>query len=157
MQRFLLGLVAAALIALGAGPYPASASTINVNPNPTDGFHVGNFFASAGAFDDAYQFTLTKNADMTTSITSNNLVFGVGVFDPSNNLVSNSNLLAGILYTLHVAGFAGPGGGYGGGPTNILFTAVATTPIPPAMLLFATTLAGLGAFGYRRRNTLPTA
>jgi hypothetical protein len=154
MKRFLLGLVAAAVIAFGAGLNPASASTINVDPNPTDSFHVGNIFTSSSTYNDSYAFTLTHNADMTSSISSSNLTIGLGVFDPSNTLVSATGLLAGILYTLHVSGFTGSGfSGYGG---TITFTQVAATPLPPALLLFATSLVGLGAFGYRRRGA-PTA
>jgi hypothetical protein len=155
MKRVLFGLAAAALMTLGAGLSSASASTITVDPAPTDSFHVGNLFPSFGGFDDPYQFTLTHNADLTSSIASNNLVFAVAVVDASNNLVSLTNLVAGVLYTLHVAGFSGNFGGYGG---TVTFTAVAaTTPIPPALLLFTTTLAGFGAFAYRRRRTQPFA
>jgi hypothetical protein len=154
MKRILLGLMAAAVVAFGVGLTPASASTINVDPSPTDSFHVGNVFTSSTTYNDSYVFTLTHNADMTSSITAGNLTFGLGIFDPTNTLVSNNGLLAGILYTLHVAGFTGAGfSGYGG---TITFTQVAATPLPPALLMFATSLVGLGAFGYRRRGA-PTA
>jgi hypothetical protein len=153
MKRFLLGLVAAAVIAFGAGLTPASASTINVNPNPTDSFHVGNFFPGATSYDDTYQFTLTHDASATSSIVSGNLTFAVGVFDPSNNLASLAHLFANVLYTLHVSGFSGPAGGYGG---TINFTQVAATPIPSAGLLMLTMIGGVGFLGYRRKqnNTL---
>ncbi|HVO04262.1 MAG TPA: hypothetical protein VMT54_18850, partial [Candidatus Cybelea sp.] len=160
MKRMIFGLLAATLLAFGAGLHPASASTILVDPSPTDSFHVGNWFPGGGAYDDQYQFTLTQSANLSLgNFQSDDLTLTVGVFYPFYTLVPNDNLQAGILYTLHVSGYAGTPAAYGG---TIFFTATgfsaatATTPIPPALLLFATTLAGLGAFAYRRNNARPT-
>jgi hypothetical protein len=153
MKRLFLGLLTAALVAFGAGLHPASASTINVDPSPTDHFNVGNAFPSGGGFDDTYVFTLTHNANLTDSIVVNNIVgFALQVLDPTNTVASFNNLLAGVQYTLHITGTALAGGIYAG---QINFSAV--TPIPPSVLLFATALVGLGAFGYRRRSTNPAA
>ena len=149
MKRFLFGLLAAAVIAFGAGLNPASASTINVDPSPTDSFHVGNFFPTAGSYDDTYVFTLTHDASLTSSITTGNLSLGLGVFDPSNNLASVAHLLANVIYTLHIGGFAGNISGYGG---TITFTQVAATPIPPVGLLMLTMVGGVGFLGYRRKQ-----
>jgi hypothetical protein len=153
MKRIFLGMVAAAFVAFGVGLTPASASTINVTP--PDSFHVGNLFATAQGVNDTYQFMLSANADMTTvvgDLTTNNISLSLSIEDPSHNLVSFTNLLANVLYTLHVAGFSGNLGAYGG---DIHFAA-AVTPLPAGLLLFVTSLGGLGALGLRRRS-LPTA
>jgi hypothetical protein len=153
MKRILFGLVAAAIVAFGLNLSSASASTINVTP--PDSFHVGNLFVAPQGFNDEYQFILSANADMTTVATDlaqSNIALSLAISDPSNNLVSFTNLLANVLYTLHVAGFAGNLGAYGG---DINFAA-AVTPIPASLLLFVSSLGGLGALGYRRRS-LPTA
>jgi len=152
MKRLFLGLVAAAFVAFGAGSQ-VSASTINVNPNPTDHFNVGNFFTAPGSFDDPYQFTLTHDSTVSDNLFTANITgFTLQLFDPSNNPVSfASDLVANVLYTLHVSGNASAGGVYAG---QINFAA---TPVPPALLLFVTALAGLGAAGYRRRSDTPAA
>jgi hypothetical protein len=147
MKRLFLGLLTAALVAFGAGQ--ASASTINVDPNPTDHFNVGNSYPGGGAVNDSYQFTLSHAADLSDSITVNNIsAFTLQLFDPSNAPVSlSSDLAANILYTLKITGTALAGGIYAG---QVNFSAV---PVPPALLLFATALVGLGAVGYRRRGS----
>lgn len=74
-----------------------------------------------------------------------------GVFQTSGPLVVP--LIVGNLYHLRVTGDIGSDGG---GSYNVNLTA---TPIPPALLLFGTALAGLGLLGRRsrRRATSPLA
>jgi len=158
MKRIFLALAAALAVFVGANFNSASAATIVVDPNPTDSFHVGGFFNNGGitGYTDSYVFQLTKNADLTSNtIMSGNLTFSVGVFDSTNTLVSFTNLLAGALYTLVVSGTTGAGfAGYDG---DIIFTQAAVVPVPPALLLFATSLVGFGILSYRRRKMTPTA
>ena len=153
MKRLFLGLLAAAFVAFGVGLHQASASTINVNPNPNDHFNVGNAFPGAGAFDDPYVFTLSHNATASDSIFTANITgFTLQLLDAGNNVVSlASQLFAGVQYTLHISGTSLAGGIYAG---KVNF---AQTPVPPALLLFATALIGLGAAGYRRRSSYPAA
>jgi len=59
-----------------------------------------------------------------------------------------SALVAGTQYLLRVGfGLCGCAGGYGG----INYT-VATTPLPPALLLFISALLGMGGVAWRRRS-----
>ncbi len=157
MKRFFLGLAAAVALLVGANLNSASAATIVVDPSPTDSFHVGGFFNNPGitGYSQSYAFELTQNASLTSNnITSGNLTFSIGVFNSSSVLVSLTNLAAGQLYTLVVSGVTGAGfAGYDG----YVFFTQAAVPVPPALLLFATTLAGLGFVAYRRRKMLPSA
>jgi hypothetical protein len=151
MKRFFLGLVAAAALAFG-GLSTASASTINVNPSPTDSFDVSVFYGAAGVNDKVYEFTVSQTSNMTfTETLKGNLNYLLSIVDETNNVLLSSfdNLASGVLYGLHVTTFSGPG--FSGLQGTANFTA-AVTPIPPALLLFATSLVGLGVVGYRRRN-----
>jgi hypothetical protein len=61
-----------------------------------------------------------------------------------------SALVAGTQYLLRVGfGLCGCSGDFGG-----IQLTVSTTPIPPAMLLFASALLGLGGVAWRRRRAV---
>jgi hypothetical protein len=67
--------------------------------------------------------------------------------DPPTVSISSA-LLAGTQYLLRIGfGLCGCSGQYGG-----INLTVATTPIPPAMMLFVSALLGLGGVGWQRRR-----
>lgn len=72
--------------------------------------------------------------------------------DPPTATISAA-LLAGTQYLLRIGfGLCGCSGQYGG-----ITMTVATTPIPPAMLLFVSALVGMGGVAWRRRQAVEVA
>jgi hypothetical protein len=162
MKRFIV-LFAAAFLTVAGLAHGAEAATY---PQGTvtngDAFPLTfSFFPTGGAVNDQFTFTLSStaaNADLVVSYGVFNLGAVVGLFDSSLNPVSSTlvtlapnvyeatfaNLVAGASYTLLFAGIANVGGFYAGTAT--------VTPIPGALLLFASALGGLGFVGYRRRK-----
>jgi len=147
----------------------ASATTITINPDPIA------FFADSAApnatVSNAYEFSFTGTADggfgalalgiggLTTSICGDAscstpaIASGTTVSGPfgllSLSLGSFTNL-AGGTYFLVVSGLASFfGGGYFGA---LALNVTPAVPIPPALLLFATALGGLGATKFFRRK-----
>jgi hypothetical protein len=170
MKNFLFS-AALALLGWLALSDQASAATITIDPNP-----IAFFSDSAGsnaAINNAYEFSFTGTADgffgalslgisgLTTNICSDAACSGAPLFSGTTvtgpfGLLSLSGgsftgLLGGTYYVV-VSGLASFfGGGYIGGlALNVTAPAV---PIPPALLLFATAIAGLGAFKWARRGS----
>jgi hypothetical protein len=75
-----------------------------------------------------------------------NVTNGLGTVLPPTSLVF---ALTDPSYHLRVTGTALTGGG-------AYTVAISTTPIPPALLLFGSALAGLGLLGRRSRRSAPT-
>ena len=149
MKKYIRLLFVLALIGAGFGTRAASASTILVDPSPTDSFHVGGFTPPNTTSDDVYTFTLTRPAVFSTAITL--AATSSGWYSLLDNGVPHlsSLLAANTTYVLHLflsAGFTDVGF-YGG---TVDFTAVATTPLPPAILMFFTAIAGLTGLAWRR-------
>jgi hypothetical protein len=115
------------------------AGSLDINPNSTlDGIKSLTL-----------EWWLDSNADgsIADELIGTSLLGTIAVTDASGGLLSNGPLalsLAAGLYHVKVTGLvATAGGSYG--------INVATTPIPPALLLFGSALAGLGFLGRRRR------
>jgi hypothetical protein len=149
-----VALLVTGLLVLGIHAERATASTISVNPNPSDFFRIGNGFTISQAINDAYQFTLSKAANIGGQVTQIHVNADLALYDDHNVDVGFLNpLQAGVSYILRVTGsasndFVGPYF-YAG---KITFTAVAATPLPASSLLLASALAGLGFVGMRRRS-----
>lgn len=160
MKRVLFGLAAAALLAVGAGS-SASANTQTLTLAPSDYVLITDQFPSgSGHFDgtnanDQFDFTvdtagkISSNSVLLTSVSN----FDIELFQGATHLSLTSLLTAGITYTLHISGDYIAPAQYGG---KVFVSAASTVPLPPALLLFATTLGGLGFISYRRRSA-PTA
>jgi hypothetical protein len=168
MKRFMM-ILAGAMLALGIARAPAQATTFNLG-TLTDGTPVfqGDLF-SRGTFSDTINFTLS------TASAISGAVWDLAVL-PLSNLSNLKISIDGTSLALN----AGHGGAYTGavlaslaagdhsftitGRANglvggaylfkVAATAVAATPIPPALLMFGTALAGLGVAGWRRRKAM---
>lgn len=151
MKKYISLLFVLALIGVGLGTRAASASTILVDPNPTDSFHVGGFALANTTSDDVYTFTLSHAAVFSTSITLSATAAGGWYSLLDNGVPQLTTLLAAnTIYVLHLFLTAGAGDAFYGGTVN--FTAVATTPLPPAILMFFTAVVGLAGLAWRRRK-----
>jgi hypothetical protein len=153
---------------------PAGATTLN----PGDTFFVGATHTDAPNttpgtfFTDTYLFSIPSVPLGTVTISGTGIVGNIGSLtlvwlDSLSNVVSSalvvtnpngSSTLTDTLayaftvagdYYLKVTGFAGVGSAQGGSYE----VAISTTPIPPALLLFGSALAGLGFLGRRSRRS----
>lgn len=172
MKRIMM-LVACGLLALGAADRPASASTFDLgtlDPGSTSGF-VANFGSGISSFDDIIKFELVGlQNELVGAITDvldvfgqpvDSLNFSLDLFSASDPTTSLGNFfdgtgiglafsyldLAAGDYFFRIQGDTG----HNGNAYSYRFT-VTETPIPPALLLFATALGGMAMFGYRRRS-----
>lgn len=171
MKR-LLALLFVGLMVVGLAGRPAVASTFDlgvITPgDDTKGF-VANFGTGITNFEDTIKFSLTA---LSTSLVGKIKDISFGGVDSVNfqlDLFTDSapttslgtftdltgttlafsylNLAAGD-YFFRVMGDTGPKGNI----YKYRFTAGTEVPLPPALLLFATAVGGLGVFGYRRRR-----
>ena len=171
MKRLLAFLFASVVVA-GLAAQPASASTFELGTiapgDDTKGL-VANFGTGISSFEDTIKFSLSF---ISTSLVGpiNDISFGgvdsanfqLDLFaqaDPGSSLGSFSDLsgtalafsylnLAAGDYFFRVIGSTGPLGNI----YKYRFTAGTEVPLPPALLLFATAVGGLGFVGYRRRK-----
>ncbi|MEZ5832010.1 MAG: hypothetical protein R3D05_12605 [Dongiaceae bacterium] len=160
------------LVAVGLAVRPASASTFDlgvITPGDDTKGVVANFGTGITSFEDTIKFSLSA---ISTSLIGaiKDISFGgvdsvnfqldlfnnsdptasLGTFtDPTGTTLAFSylNLAAGD-YFFRVMGDTGPKGNI----YKYRFTAGTEVPIPPALLLFATAIGGLGLLGYRRRQ-----
>jgi hypothetical protein len=147
-----------------------SASAVTLSPG--DSFFDGAVHNTEGGFSDLYQFDTTAAPIGTVTISAKGIIGNIGdltvqwlnaafiaispslVVTNADGSNTGASPLAFVLadvatYYLRVTGIAGVGPATGGSYE----IAVATTPIPPALLLFGSALAGLGFLGRRRRAT----
>jgi hypothetical protein len=164
----------AGLVVVGLVGRPAAASTFDlgvISPGDQEVGFVANFGTGITSFEDTIKFSL---AALSTSLVGkikdisfggpfiNSLNFQLDLFDSSDPATSLGtftdlsgttlafsylNLAAGD-YFFRVMGDTG----HFGNIYKYRFTAGTEIPIPPALLLFATAVGGLGLFGYRRRK-----
>ena len=174
MKRLLMVLFAGLMVA-GLAGRPAAASTFDlgvITPGDDKAGFVANFGTGITSFEDTIKFQLTT---ISTSLigTINDIAFGgvdsadfqLDLFNESNPTTSLGsftdlsgtslafsylNLAAGD-YFFRVMGDTGPIGNI----YTYRFKAGTEVPLPPALLLFATALGGLGVFGYGRRKLQP--
>jgi hypothetical protein len=173
-MKKLMMLLVASVLAFGAAERPASATTYDlgtIDPGTTVGVN-GSLGPGAATFDDTLNFSLASvQSALAGSFTDLDHIIGsvdissfsldlFGTTDPLTSLghfsdptgvavaFSYLNLAAGD-YFFHLTG--GFESGSGGGFYRYRFD-VSEVPIPPALLLFATALGGMGLLGYRRRN-----
>jgi hypothetical protein len=171
MKR-LLAMLFASVVLVGLGRGPAAASTFDlgtITPGDDTTGVVANFGTGIASFEDTIKFSLSF---ISTSLVGaiRDISFGgvdsanfqLDLFndsDPATSLgtftdlsgttlaFSYLNLAAGD-YFFRVMGNTGPGGNI----YRYRFAAGTEVPIPPALLLFATAMGGLGFIGYRRRK-----
>jgi hypothetical protein len=137
MKRLLL-LLFAGLMVVGLAGKPAGASTFDlgvITPGDHETGFVANFGTGIVSFEDTIKFSLTAISTSLIGKIRDSLAF------------SYLNLAAGD-YFFRVMGDTGPTGNI----YKYRFTAGTEVPLPPALLLFATAVGGLGLFGYRRRK-----
>jgi hypothetical protein len=156
MKR-LLAVLFASVVLMGLGRGPAAASTFDLGtltPGDTKGV-VANFGTDQvlaelhqhvpGWRDQGYlanfQLDLFNESDPASSLGSFTDLSGTSL------AFSYLNLAAGD-YFFRVMGNTGPEGNI----YRYRFVAGTEVPIPPALLLFATAVGGLGFIGYRRRK-----
>lgn len=172
---------AACLMGLGLMSTQASASSLDlgeITETGKSGFVV-NIGSGITAFEDTITFSLaavstTLNgeiSDLTNflGIVLDSLNFKLDLFttaDPGTSLGTFTDVtgtgitfsyldLASGDYFFRIAGTTGAP--LGNGYTYKFNVDVTETPIPPALLLFATALGGLGFAGYRKRKLAATA
>jgi hypothetical protein len=171
MKR-LVALLFASMVAAGLAGRPAAASTFDLGtiaPGDDTSGIVANFGTGIVNFEDTIKFSLSF---VSTSLVGaiSDISFGgvdsanfqLDLFNDSNPSTSIGtftdlsgttlafsylNLAAGD-YFFRVMGDTGPIGNI----YRYRFTAGTEVPLPPALLLFATAIGGLGLFGYRRRK-----
>lgn len=167
-MKKLMMLLVASVLALGVAQRPASATSYDlhaISPGTTAGIN-GFIGPGASSFDDTISFSLgSVQSALVGSFTD---LFAITSFDldlfstsdPTTSLghfsdptgvsvaFSYLNLAAGN-YFFHLTG--GVAAGANAGIYQYKFE-VSEVPIPPALLLFATALGGMGLLGYRRRN-----
>ena len=156
----------------GATGGPAAASTFDlgtITPGDDTKGIVANFGTGIVSFEDTIKFSLSF---ISTSLVGaiRDISFGgvdsanfqLDLFnqsDQATSLVTFSDLSGSTLafsylnlaagdYFFRVMGNSGPDGNI----YKYRFFAGTEVPIPPALLLFATAVGGLGLFGYRRRK-----
>jgi len=169
MKRFLMVAVAG-LLALAAYK-PAEATTIN--PGDTQAISTNNLPNSAGftSINKVFTFTLSAAVDTTIEIFAN-VVPGSGsaitlgnptlfyMDDPSGPIAvapsSGAGLVGNSFEGIYASLAAGDyeflvNGLYKGNKASVNGF-ISAAPIPPALLMFVTALAGLSVFGYRRKK-----
>jgi hypothetical protein len=99
-------------------------------------------------------FAYTGSGNLLLDCASGSSLCSLLEFDATQPTASiASALVAGTQYLLRVGfGLCGCSGQYGG-----INLTVATTPIPPALLLFMSALLGMGGIGWQRRRAAPAA
>ena len=181
MRRF-LGTVAASAMLIAGWAIPSNAAVIdNLGVNPSSAQGNFSNAPGAGAFEDQVLFdlvggpahitiasatnTFASITDLITNFTGSiyRIVGGIGAIGGADTLVigptpatancgafcqgfGGSGILTPGSYYAQISGIAGSTAGYAG---NISTSVV---PIPAALPLFGTALAGLAALRYRRRN-----
>ncbi len=164
--------IAAALFAVGlfaSCAQLAQATTLNLGSID----HTQTLPIGGAAGSDEYDFTVNGNAEFSGTVTTNPFFTGTAVilnlfeahdlsgfhsapFDHMDSSIGGAlqvtatfdvAVLPGHLYALQI----GTVPGYSGSLT-FNFAPVAATPIPPALLMFTTGLAGLVGVGWRRRR-----
>jgi hypothetical protein len=173
-MKKLMMLLVASVLAFGAAERSASATTYDLGtivPGTTTGIN-GSVGPGAATLDDTLNFSLASvqtalvgsftdlfhlvgNVDISSFsldlFSTSDMSTSLGHFaDPAGIAVAFSylNLAAGD-YFFHLTGGIPPGAN--GGFYQYRFE-VSEVPLPPALLLFATALGGMGLLGYRRRN-----
>ena len=171
MKR-LVALLFASLMVVGLAGRPAGASTFDlgtITPGDDTKGMVANFGTGIVSFEDTIKFSLSF---ISTSLVGKirDIAFGgvdsanfqLDLFNASNpatsvgtfNDLSGTTLAFSYLnlaagdYFFRVMGNTGPGGNI----YKYRFVAGTEVPLPPALLLFATAMGGLGLIGYRRRK-----
>jgi hypothetical protein len=155
-------LLVLAMFALMLAGRPADAATIPITPNNVAlvPLTIGNVYTGHSSLgsdgEDSYNFLLTSAplGTITASISFLEGIFKVAWFSGDTNitgyqLASESSPFHWIL---------DPAGNYSlkvlntNGPADYLVK-ITTTPLPPALILFGTALAGLTWLGRRRRSS----
>lgn len=171
MKRLLMVLFAGLMVA-GLAGRPASASTFDlgvITPGDHEHGFVANFGTGIVSFNDTIKFSLTAiSTDLIGKIRDisfggvNSLNFQLDLFSqsaPTTTLGTFTDLTGTILpfsylnlaagdYFFRVMGDTGPKGDF----YKYRFTAGTEVPIPPALLLFATAIGGLGLVGFGKRR-----
>ena len=171
MKRLLMVLFAG-LVVFGMAGRPASASTFDlgvITPGDEKSGFVANFGSGISSFEDTIKFSLTAlSTDLVGKIKDiafggvNSVNFQLDLFsetDPGTSLGTFTDLsgtslafnylaLAAGDYFFRVMGDTGPKGNI----YKYRFTAGTEVPLPPALLLFATAIGGLGFAGFSRRK-----
>jgi hypothetical protein len=175
-----------AALVLATAPPSQAAVIDNLGANPSSAAGNFENSPGSGAFDDQVLFQLVGGlAHLTIASVTNTfanptdfianfeasvyrIVGGIGggddvqVIGPvaaSSNCgllcqgMGGSAILASGNYYANFSGIAGATAGYAGN----ISTSVSAVPIPAALPLFATALAGMGALRMRRRRRVPTA
>jgi hypothetical protein len=162
------GRAATVIISPGGGPYVLDGGNVYAGPynSLTTAAFVNDYVFSVAASDLPFLTSTTSNVLPSTggikSLTvkwfspSNTLLGTLLVTNGSGNATGNPALVIGLSllsevgnYLVRVTGTPTTGGdGY--------LLRIATTPLPPALLLFGSALAGLGLLGRRRRRATNT-
>lgn len=181
MKR-IAALIVAGFLAIGLVGKPAAAATYNLGAIPANGgaFHFGGAIAlGQPTFTDTFNFTLTAPHSDLSGVVADILLqigklpilditkFGVALLDSTNTLIGSilldgpspnstglsfaySNLASGAYHLV----VGGQTAGLFGGVYILAFdTEVSQVPIPAALPLFLTAVAGMGGFAYRRRQS----
>jgi len=181
-MRRILGTAALLLLMGTGYANSAVVDNFGVNPNSAAGFFSNDPNGGpniGGLFNDFYEFTLSGSSFFTVASATNSYPGGSSTTDFITNFaaavfqtvgipgggddilkygpafaaigstsqaLSGSGILGPGSYYLQIAGNAGTTAGYGGN------FAVSAVPVPAALPLFGTALAGLAALKYRRRR-----
>ena len=157
MKQLLRRTLMAALLVVGAAT-PAAATSIPLyDPNPTATFKIGNSADFMAPFNDSYTFMVTRPADLSRQMFNQTHVLFITfplVDQTAGGYASYLGLVPAHIYSLQVGGvWVGVPGDPASYSGLITLTGTgAATPIPGAMLLFVTALAGLGAMVSLRRR-----
>jgi len=173
--KFSIGaLIGALMFAVGFWSYPANALTFqfsfnnDVNNDPAQSLVV--------VIISGLQDNLANQFAPSVQVTSNPAGFGVGEYASPSTTANLFSVSGGVLtsadfvayggfppavtcctlgFTSAAGGLAGlandPGTAFANG-TNLTFTAIAETPLPAALPLFATGLGAMGLIGWRRKK-----
>jgi hypothetical protein len=174
VKRFMLALVFA-VMALATAQVSAKAATIDLgdvtdSSSSSYGGALG-FFLPPTAISDDIKFTVTNPSSVSGTIENISVSFGpftlLGITGLTATFLGNpltlapdgSFTIAGILaagdYLIHIAGTTA---GFFGGAYSVEVSAATVTPIPGALLLFSSAIAGLAGFaGFRRRGAAAQA
>jgi hypothetical protein len=183
MKRLLLSLIGAALIAVGLTATASASTIVNpifnpqlhvgdhaINPQIDAGVYTaGHKFGGHTNFTDTISFSITSATNLVLKVlTWGNITVNATLKDVGTNAVLQSFSIgtgtlrghSGTLVTellsltkitgtwvLTLTGTACSCAGY------VVALSSAVTPIPAALVMFLTSLAGLGFFGWRRRST----